>query len=271
MLTNSKIMLLSLFFLSLLILVVFVVVGLSYHEVPLCNYLSIIFITLSSSILFPLTVGYFYDKIRERREGQSIWRLIKEFVDGGIWRVYKDREGSGAKENALTDLAQAFKKFNRGKIKMVGVSLRVFFHEPSHFFPYIEELCSKKSTEIRALVCHPDCPEVHNRAKIEAPGGKYPGIRYDIKKTIASMHNLNKDVGTNIIEYGCYSSAPYCTLIMFPDKCYFSPNILSTHAPSRLPMIVFKVGSHGYEVLEHYFDHLWANKIECQIHENKRL
>lgn len=267
MFQNLKIALLFLFFLSLSILVISVVVGLVHHEKTSCQYASIILITLSSSILFPLTVGYFYDKIRERREGQSIWRLIREFVDGGIWRVYKDREGNEAKENAENDLVKSFNKQSKGEIKIIGVTLRVFFHETSHFYQRcIKDFWSSKSAKMRALICHPDSPEILHRAEIEEPSS----IKADLNATIGSFCKLISSKGA-LIEYGCYSSAPYCTLIIFPDKCYFSPNILSQEAPVRLPMIVFRAGSHGYKVLENYFDYLWERKIDYQIGESKNL
>jgi len=97
-----------------------------------------------------------------------------------------------------------------------------------------------------------------NRAKLETPDRlNDPLIKIDIKSTIASIQNLNRLYGKGSVEYNLYLSAPYCTAVIFPDKCYFSPNLLSQVAPVRLPMIVFGMNSHGYEKINYYFDYLW--------------
>lgn len=226
--------------------------------------ITIIIATVSSSIFFPLLVGYFYDKFKE--EGESIWGAIKEFSEGGILRVYKNREESEDKENAVNDLKKAFSEHRKGKIKMMGVSLRVFFNPVGPFYQSVSNICKlhkdNNKVGIQALVCDPNSPEASNRAKIETPRGGYPGIEKDINLTICSIQNLNERCGSVTIKYGYYSSAPYCTLIIFPNKCYFSPNILATDAPVRLPMIVFFAESHGYKKLEQYFEYLWKNKIK---------
>ena len=57
---------------------------------------------------------------------------------------------------------------------------------------------------------------------------------------------------------------------MFPDKCYFSPNLLSTDPPVRLPMVVFSAKSHGYKKLEEYFEYLWQNKKAVGANREER-
>jgi hypothetical protein len=224
--------------------------------------------TVSSTVFFPLIAGYYYDKLREKQEGESIWRVFKEFSDGGILRVYKDREENEDEENAVADLRKAFEGHHEGKVKLVGVTLRVFFNQAGPFYRSITTITNLHKVDdkvrIRALVCDPNNnPEVVNRARIETPGRlNDPLIKIDIHLTIASIQNLNKKYGSDAVEYGGYSSSPYCTLIIFPNKCYFSPNILSADAPVRLPMIVFNEKSHGYKVLNQYFDYLWENRIK---------
>ena len=231
--------------------------------------ITIILATVSSSIFFPLIVGYFYDKFKEKQEGESIWRVFKEFSAGGILRVYKDREESEDKESAVTDLKKAFDEHRKGKIKMIGVSLRVFFHQLGPFYQNIAKITDlynvNNTVKIQALLCAPNSPEASNRAKIETPRKKYLGIESDISITIDSIQDRNERCGSVAIEYGCYSSASYCTLVMFPNKCYFSPNILSKETPVRLPMIVFDARAHGYKMLKQYFDYLWKNKVECPV------
>ena len=263
------------FFSSLFVLMFSAVLSIFAPDTIEWTLITIILAAVSSSIFFPLIVGYFYDKFKEKQEGESIWRAIKEFSDGGILRVYKDREESEDKENAVNDLRKAFEEHREGIVKLVGVSLRVFFNQTGPFYQSITNICNlhkvNNKVGIQALVCAPNSPEVLNRAKIETPDRHNdPLIEIDITSAIASIQNLNKKYGSTAIEYEYYSSAPYCTLIIFPNKCYFSPNILATEAPARLPMIVFSARSHGYKRLEQYFEHLWENQIKDTASEEER-
>jgi len=263
------------FFSSLFLLVFSAVLSVLAPDTIKWTLFIIILATVSSTVFFPLIAGYYYDKFREKQEGESIWRVFKEFSDGGILRVYKDREESEDEENAVADLRKTFEEHHEGKVKLVGVTLRVFFNQTGPFYRSITNICDlhkvNNTVGIRALVCDPNNSEVFNRAKIETPDRlNDPLIKIDIHFTIASIQNLNKKYGSTAIGYGYYSSAPYCTLIIFPNKCYFSPNILSTDAPVRLPMIIFNEKSHGYKVLDQYFEYLWENKIKDTVSEEVR-
>jgi hypothetical protein len=223
----------------------------------------------ASSIFFPILVGYFYDTLKEKESGDIIWQVFKDFSEGGIIRVYKDRELSESAENAEVDLRRAFESHADGEVKLIGVSLRVFFNQTGPFYRSILHIALRaqqnRRIRIKALVSHPDSPEVKCRAEIETPQMlKEPLIRRDILTSIANMQHINDQFEVDTVEYGYYSSCPYCTLVVFPDKCYFSPNLLSTDAPVRLPMIVFKAGSHGYEKLNYYFDYLWARRTPVE-------
>ncbi|MCJ7655703.1 MAG: hypothetical protein MUO97_10500 [Dehalococcoidia bacterium] len=255
------------FFSSLFVLMFSAVLSMFAPNTVQWNLATIILATVSSSAFFPLMAGYFYDKFKEEQQGENVSRVFREFSEAGILRVYKDREESKDRDNAEADLKESFANHSQGRIKIVGVSLRVFFNQTGPFYQSIVRIAHLHSldTEVgfQALVCEPSSHEVLNRAKIETPDRLDDKlIEIDIKSTIASIQNLNEKHGKAAIEYGYYCSAPYCTLIIFPEKCYFSPNILSTEAPVRLPMIQFAAKSHGYVKLEEYFDYLWQNRIK---------
>lgn len=61
----------------------------------------------------------------------------------------------------------------------------------------------------------------------------------------------------NSIEHRYFKSAPYCTVIIFPEKAFCTPNILYTDSPANFPMIVFHKSSDVYEKLTTYFRFLW--------------
>ena len=91
--------------------------------------ISILVGTIGATIFFPLILGFYLDHLKEQKEGSLIWGIFKEFYEGGILRVYKDRFKNDSPENGENDLMEAFKNHKIGPIKMVGVSLRYFFHE----------------------------------------------------------------------------------------------------------------------------------------------
>jgi hypothetical protein len=195
-------------------------------------------------------------------------QVFKDFSEGGILRVYKDRERSNNPENAENDLKTAFKEHNNGEVKLIGVTLRVFFNTAAPFYQDITEIVRRaqveKSIKIKAIISHPDSYEVAARAEIEEPIStdlKDSLIVREISGFVKNVHNLNNSYPRHdVIDFHYCMSAPYCTAIIFPDKCYFSPNLLCKTAPVRLPMIIFKAGSHGYLVINEYFEYNWNKR-----------
>ena len=228
--------------------------------------ISVLMGTIGSTIFFPLMLGFYLDHLKEEKECTLIWAIFKEFYEGGILRVYKNRFKNNNEENGENDLMNAFINHKNGEIKMVGVSLRYFFHETAVLYNPIKDLCEAQNNnvKIKALVSHPYSIEVTNRAKDESPKNiDYPPIRPDIDLTARSIANLNAKYNSPI-DYGYYDSAPYCTFVIFHDKCYFSPNILSNDRPVLMPMIVFDKNSYGYTKLNDYFDILWTNRSQLE-------
>ena len=202
------------FFSSLFLLVISVFLSLFAPQSAVWSSATVILAAMGSSVFFPLTVGYFYDRFKEKREGESIWRVFKELSDGGILRIYKDREEGQNQDNALVDLRRAFDEHREGTVRLVGVSLRVFFSQSGPFYRSIANICDlhkrvNNKVGLRALVCDPESAEVLNRAQIETPDRLHdPLIRIDIDLSVASMENLATKYGPGALQYGCYSSAP---------------------------------------------------------------
>jgi len=250
------------FFLSLTGLIISVVLATLAPVTVVWQLVTVVLGTASSAVLFPLSAGYYYDRFRQRREGESIGQVFREYSAGGILKIFKDREEDEHSDNAQSNLRGAFDSHVGSEIRMIGVSLRVFFQPIGPFYRNMEHhvstVAAGKQQTIKALVCHPGSPETLNRARIETAGRHFPGIEQDIEKTLESIRMLNDKSGFPVIDCRTFSSAPYCTMVLFGDKCYYSPNILSSEAPARLPLIVFASHSHAYQVLKKYFDHVWA-------------
>ncbi|MFD6907494.1 hypothetical protein [Streptomyces sp. NPDC060077] len=217
--------------------------------------------SLGSAVLFPILVSFAYDKLKERWLGDEVWRLFNELSDAGITRVYKDREFNSNQDNAQTRLSQEFLSHQSGEICIMGPTLRVFFNPLGPFYRDIEQMLrnANGAVHMRALIERSDSPSVWERTSIEEPNlapGQKPQTERDAESTIATVRNVCTTVGPRIT-LRRFMPAPYCTVVIFPNIAFFSPNLLAPEAPVRLPMILFRSGSHGYQMLKASFDYLW--------------
>jgi hypothetical protein len=219
---------------------------------------------LGAAILFPILVTFAYDRLKERWLGDEVWRLFSELSDAGIIRVYRDREFAPGKDNAQTRLSEEFLNLESGEILMMGPTLRVFFNPLGPFYRDIEAMLRNANSEvhIRALIEQPDSPAVWDRTAIEEPNlapGDKPQTERDADSTLAQVRNMSKTIGP-YISMRRYLPAPYCTAVIFPHIAFYSPNLLAPEVPVRLPMILFRSGSHGYRMIRSSFDYLWQHK-----------
>jgi hypothetical protein len=188
---NQKILLISLFG-----LVISAILGyFSKNDNILLSLFIIVLGTISSSVFFPLAVGHITDELREKREGPILHRYNEELRKGGILNLYRDRETYDDQTfDGEKDLRNAFESHKQGNIKLIGISLRVFFPEPSTFYRNIENICklSKDSLnlKIHVLISDPESPEVSNRYARESDSGESTIVE-DIKLTKKQIQNLN--------------------------------------------------------------------------------
>ena len=224
----------------------------------------IILTQLASCFFFPIIVGQSIDIEKEKRDFGAINSFYQDFSEGGIIQVYKDREQSTRSDNGEVALKKAFEDHESGEVKLIGVTLRVFFNQTGPFYNNIESLCIKSKVNstigIKALINSESAPETINRGDIESPNQSTPTIITEMRATKQHINRLNSLIGKQTIIIREYDQAPYCTAIIFPDKCFISQNLLCDCAPVRLPLIVFRKDSHGYEVLNRYFEYLWERK-----------
>jgi hypothetical protein len=223
--------------------------------------------SLGATVLFPILVSVVYDRLRERWLGDEVWRLFSELADAGIVRVYRDREYSPNRDNAQSRLSNAFITCKVGEVCMMGPTLRVFFNPLGPFYSDIAEMLRNGggNVTIRALIERPDSPAVVDRTAIEEPtlsANDKPQTERDAESSIAQAKVLVNVIGPHLA-LRRFLQAPYCTAVIFPDVAFFSPNLLAPVVPVRLPMILFRPGSHGYKMIRASFEHLW------QHHETK--
>ena len=230
---------------------------------------SIVLQALGAAVLFPILVSFAYDRFRERWLGDEVWRLFGELADAGITRVYKDREFAPGRDNAETRLSEEFRQFSSGEVCLMGPSLRVFFNVLGTFHHDIENMLvnGHGNVHIRALIERDDSQAVRDRTGIEEPSlipSEEPQTQRDARATVAAVRGITKRIGSHIA-LRRFLPAPYCTAIIFPHVVYFSPNLLAPVVPVRLPMILFRSGSHGYDMLRLSFEHLWTHPETIQV------
>jgi hypothetical protein len=218
---------------------------------------------MGGSVLFPILVSFAYDRLRERWLGDEVWRLFTELSDAGICRVYKDREATLNHDNAQSRLRAEFLSTEAGDIYIMGPTLKAFFHRLGPFNHDIETMLRNASgrVKIHALIERADSQAVKDRTEIEepslAPGDKAQTER-DAESSVATVRSMVRTLGPHI-ELRRFMQAPYCTAIVFPEVAFYSPNLLAPEVPVRLPMILFRVGSHGYNMLRASFNYLWEH------------
>lgn len=249
---------------SFILLMVLVIITIAASEISLFWKIVIVLLTQAAScFFFPILIGQFIDREKSERDFGIINNFYQDFSEGGIIRIYKDREPSAREDNGENALKKAFEEHSQGEVKLVGVSLRVFFNQTGQFYNNIDALCKKSETnttiKIKALISSENAPETINRGKIESPGATIPTIITEIGATKQHIARLNNLAKLNPIDVKEYIQAPYCTAVIFPDKCFISQNILCDTAPVKLPLIIFRSGSHGYDVINSYFEYLWKN------------
>ena len=219
--------------------------------------------SLGSAVLFPILVTFAYDKLKERWLGDEVWRLFNELSYAGISRVYRDREANAHADNAQTRLSGEFRSLGSGEIFIMGPTLRVFFNPLGPFYRDIEQMLRTAGGRVRihALIERADSPSVWERTAIEEPllgPHQKPQTERDAESTVATVLDLRSTVGP-WIDIRRFMPAPYCAAVVFPHVAFFSPNILAPEAPVRLPMILFRSGSHGHRMIKSSFDHLWSH------------
>ncbi|SDE37693.1 hypothetical protein SAMN05216270_119113 [Glycomyces harbinensis] len=225
--------------------------------------------SLGAAIIFPILVSFAYDRLRERLLGDEVWRLFAELSDAGIIRVYRDREFALGRDNAQTRLSEEFLSQKQGEILIMGSSLRVFFNPLGPFYRDIETILnsSNGNIEIKAIISRNDSPSIQDRIAVEQPTlppDEKPQHDRDCDSTISAVRKIATSIGPNIA-LKRVMPAPYCTAVVFPGIAFYSPNMLSTEVPVRMPMILFRAGSHGYNMIKSQFEHLWNEKSSQQV------
>lgn len=94
---------------------------------------------------------------------------------------------------------------------------------------------------------------------IDAPSDQRVRVILDLEATRKGVRALQPDAKRtgNSIYHRESRFAPYCTVIIFPDRAFYTPNLLCSDVPVNMPMVVFHKSSEAYRKLKEYVEFLW--------------
>lgn len=80
----------------------------------------------------------------------------------------------------------------------------------------------------------------------------------DLENVAGGICELNaKTESGDLIRARKSMCAPYFTAVIFPDICYYTPNMLNPKVPVNMPMLAFLAGGPVYEKILTHFKFLW--------------
>lgn len=254
-----------------------------------------ILVQAGGAFFFALTVGWAIDKLRDAEGYSVLWLFSQEFRKAGVISFYSDRKGHAEKslEEAF-EKHRGGEVLMTGASLRLFLAPGLHFYSSIH--DMLKRKGSSQVT-VRALSCRPENnKELPVRSFVEEfnqdrtfpkdspfDWGKKIGFSFeefekeffekhgmmasvtkcrvihDLEATragVIALQGVAKGVG-NIITHREFKFAPYCTVIIFPDKAFYTPNLLCSEVPVNMPMMVFHKSSDVYKKLVDYLEFLW--------------
>jgi hypothetical protein len=253
-------------------------------------------IEAGGAFFFALTVGWTLDKLRDAEGYSVLWLFSQEFRKAGVLSFHSDRKdyAERALEQAFKNhdggevlmagaslrlfLAPGLHFYSwiqdmlskkRGSSVVVRalscspeynneLPVRSFVEEfnQDRSFPKDASFDWKRRIDLSFDEFEKDFFENHG---IKAPSQQRVRVISDLESTragVKALQGVAKGAG-NHLYHREYRFAPYCTVIIFPDRAFYTPNLLCTEVPVNMPMIVFHRSSDVYEKLVNYVEFLW--------------
>jgi len=263
---------------------------------PMSEVSAALLIEGGGAFFFALTVGWVLDRLRDAEGYSALWAFGQEFREAGILEFYSDRkyraqqaleqtferhhEGevlmAGASLRVFLSPGLHFypwieQMLEREAKRPVVVRALSCNPEGNHELPvrsFVEEFnqdrtipkCSPFDWKLRINFRFDDFEkDFFKNHGIEAPSQQRVRVIQDLESTrtgVRALQGVARNSG-NHLDHREFKCAPYCTVIIFPDRAFYTPNLLCTEVPANLPMLVFHKSSDTYKKLVNYVEFLW--------------
>jgi hypothetical protein len=248
---------------------------------------------LGGAFFFALTAGYIFERIRNAQGYSVLWLFSHEFRKAGVLAFYSDRKNNsekaleeaferqnegevlmaGASLRLFLASGHNFYYWTHKILNRKGISIRAISSNPDSncelpIRSFIEEFNQDKSfpkdstfdwKKERDFSFDEFVERFFKNHGTKAPPEEKLRVISDLEATRTGVRELKgvaKGAG-NSIKHRESKSAPYCTVIIFPDRAFYTPNLLSSNVPANMPTLVFHRSSEIYEKLVEYFEFLW--------------
>ena len=248
------------------------------------------------AFFFALTVGWAIERYRTAEGYSVLWLFSQEFRKAGVLAFYSDRKNHAErsleeafekhKEGEVLMAGASLRLFLAPGLHFYTwvekildrkgrspIAVRALFCNPESnqelpFRSFVEEFNQDRSFPKHSpfdwkksigFSFDEFIKEFFENHSIGAPADQRCRVIQDIESTRVGVNALQgvAKMSGNFIYHREFKSAPYCTVIIFPDRAFYTPNLLSTEVPVNMPMIVFHKSSDAYRKLVQYFEFVW--------------
>ncbi len=262
---------------------------------PISQIYVTVLVQIGGAFFFALTVGWVIDRVRDMEGYTVLWLFSQEFRKAGVLSFFASRGfyAETALEHAFANHRKGeilmvgpslrlflapgqhfYEPIRRVltrkdlKISVWAVSscpernhelpLRSFVEEFNQdgSFPKSEPFDWNKKLSFSFEQFEENFFDKHG---LGAASQQRVRVIHDLEATRAGVRELQgiaKGAG-NHIHHREFRFAPYCTLIIFPDRAFYTPNLLSSEVPVDMPLIVFHKSSDAYTKLRNHFEFIW--------------
>lgn len=157
----------------------------------------------------------------------------------------------------------------RGTIRLIGISLRDFFHAGRRFYRILERVCvpardAENGLTVRALLLDPLSEQGRIRSEREEPGVHPGNLFSEVMTSLNSIERLRTS-GAGV-EAKLYSGAPNCFVVLTEKSVLIEQYHYGSDAPGatilggKVPLLEFARESAAYAEMSGHFDFLWSDK-----------
>jgi hypothetical protein len=207
---------------------------------------------------------YIWDKSNKR--SQPLTYLLNDHMVGtsrSAWEckivnIFNNRSLANERISCLL-------KKEQSEIKLIGISLRDFFHAGNDYYKIISDIVNvtNPKIKIKALLLDPLSQQGLLRSKREEPKVEKGNLYSEVITTLRSIDRL-KGQGADI-EVKLYSAAPNCFAVIISEGVlveqyhYGSPEPDATILGGKVPILEFHKNSSTCRELNGHFDFIWQD------------